>query len=126
MTTTTRRVQGAGRQAHRDSISQSTASITGFLNDLLGNALVAHIANVDKSTVSRWKSGTAPGQEAERRLRGTHQVCTLLLAGDADHTVRAWFIGNNPQLDDEAPADVLREGDIKAVLSAARSYVDGG
>ena len=29
----------------------------------------------------------------------------------------------NPQLDDETPADVIAEGEFKAVLAAARSFV---
>jgi hypothetical protein len=52
-------------------------------------------------------------------------VARLLLAVDADHTVRAWFIGMNPQLDDEAPIDAIAAGDTKAVLAAARSFIDG-
>ena len=94
-----------------------------FLVDLLGAKLTAHMVPVDVSTISRWKSGKVnPPIGAERKLRGAYQVARLLLASDADHTVRAWFIGMNPQLDDESPADVIAEGNVKAVMAAARSF----
>jgi hypothetical protein len=32
----------------------------------------------------------------------------------------------NPQLDDEAPAEVIREGRYKDALIAAKAYVAGG
>jgi hypothetical protein len=32
----------------------------------------------------------------------------------------------NPQLDDEAPADVIREGRLREALVAAQSFVSGG
>ncbi len=115
----------ASQQAHRQSVSESVSSITGFLVDLLGAPLTAHMVGADVSTISRWKSGSSlPRDDSERRLRVAYQVARLLLSGDDDHTVRAWFIGMNPQLDDEAPADVIASGDSKAVLAAARSFID--
>ena len=105
-------------------MAESIQSITELLADLLGARLTAHVARVDPSTVSRWKSGdSTPQPDAEQRLRATHQVARLLLAVDDSDTVRAWFIGMNPQLDDETPADVIAEGEFKAVLAAARSFV---
>ena len=40
--------------------------------------------------------------------------------------IRAWFIGMNPQLDDESPAEVIREGRVKDALTAAKTFVSGG
>ena len=114
--------------AHRTTAIESTQSITKFLVDLLGAALTARLADVDVSTVNRWKAGNGgpPQHASEARLRAAHQVGRLLLAGDSDHTVRAWFIGMNPQLDDEAPLDAIAADQFKAVLSAARSFLAGG
>lgn len=41
--------------------------------------------------------------EDQRRVIDTLQVVELLLTGDSPSVVRAWFIGMNPQLDDERP-----------------------
>jgi hypothetical protein len=43
-------------------------------------------------------------------LRDTSQVVELLAEVDADQVVRAWFIGMNPQLEDEAPAELIADG----------------
>jgi hypothetical protein len=124
MPTKTRSATAISERAHRESVAESIQSITELLADLLGARLTAHVARVDPSTVSRWKSGdSTPQPDAEQRLRATHQVARLLLAVDDSDTVRAWFIGMNPQLDDETPADVIAEGEFKAVLAAARSFV---
>ena len=32
----------------------------------------------------------------------------------------------NPQLDDRSPAEVIAEGDLRAVLAAARAFLAGG
>jgi hypothetical protein len=111
--------------AHRATVSESVSSVVGFLVELLGSRLTAHLADVDPSTVSRWKTGVSePQPEIEQRLRGAHQVAHLLLTVDSDPTVRAWFIGMNPQLADETPLDVIAAGKTKVVLSAARTFIN--
>ena len=126
MSTKTRSATAITERAHRESVAESIPSITEFLADLIGARLTAHIACVDPSTVSRWKTGDSmPQVEAEQRLRATHHVARVLLAVDSSDTVRAWFIGMNPELDDEAPAEMLASGEFRAVLAAARSFVAG-
>jgi hypothetical protein len=48
------------------------------------------------------------------------------LSEESPYVARAWFIGLNPQLDDDAPADAIREDRLKEALSAARAYIAGG
>jgi hypothetical protein len=48
----------------------------------------------------------------------------MLAAYDDDHTIRAWFIGLNHLLDDMAPAEVFREGNIRSVQTAARKFIE--
>jgi hypothetical protein len=112
-------------QAHRDTVSETVPDMTKFLTDLLGTKLVAYITDTDAGTVRRWeRDSNGPRDEHERRLRTTAFVARLLLeAGDADHVVRAWFIGCNPQLADEAPADVIRDDRPRDAVAAARAFV---
>ncbi|MEK7409999.1 MAG: XRE family transcriptional regulator [Actinomycetota bacterium] len=118
---------GASAVAHRKTVLESDMSIVGFLVELLGSRLTAYLTDVDVSTVSRWKAGNSkPHPEAEKRLRDAHQVARMLLTVDSDQVVRSWFIGMNPQLDDDAPLEVIAAGDTKAVLAAARSFIVGG
>ena len=53
-------------------------------------------------------------------------ILRLLLSEESRHTVRAWFVGLNPQLDDESPARAMLEGRERQVLTAAKSFLAGG
>ena len=124
-TTANQKVSAADVQAHRDAL-ETPAGVAAFLGDLLGFTLTAELASVDVSTARRWAdSKTQPGTDPERKLRAAAQVARLLLQSDASHTVRAWFIGMNPQLGDSSPIDAIAEGHLKDVLSAARAFQDG-
>lgn len=102
------------------------ADVARFLQESLGQKLVAYLAEVDPKTVGQWAADKrGPRQPAEERLRNTYMVFQLLLKSDDAHAVRAWFMGLNPLLDDESPATAIREGRFKDVLKAARSFVDG-
>jgi len=117
----------AAEQAHRTATLTTTPAIATYLSETLGTHLVAHMCDVDPKTVRRWMAGKArPQRLAEEKLRGAYQVFRLLLTHDSEHTVRAWFIGLNPQLDDESPAVAIKEGRVKDVLAAAKSFILGG
>jgi hypothetical protein len=49
----------------------------------------------------------------------------LLASQDSPQTVKAWFIGLNPQLGDTSPAEAIREGRLRDALMAARAFVSG-
>lgn len=118
----------ASREAHRQTTETSIEQITAFLEEVLGRKLVAALAGVaDPKAVGRWASGErAPRAAAEERLRVAYQVFRLLLAEESKHTIRAWFIGLNPQLNDESPVMVIRAGRFQEVMVAAKAYVSGG
>lgn len=121
-------VRTDGQTAHRQAAEASTADIARFLEETLGRSLSAHVAGgVSPKTVGRWVEGERPRRGAEERLRTAFHVFQLLLTGgDSEHTVRAWFIGLNPQLDDVAPAQALHDGQLREVMVAAKSFVRGG
>jgi hypothetical protein len=49
---------------------------------------------------------------------------------DSPAIAQAWFRGLNPQLDDRAPARLLRDGDLDevgpAIVAAERAFLIGG
>ncbi|GAA1698925.1 MULTISPECIES: hypothetical protein [Dietzia] len=112
--------------AHRSAVTGSMQDIARFLIDHLGSALTAHIAGVDRRTVSRWAEGAAARASGEANLRVAFQVFQLIQTVDAPQTVRAWFMGMNPQLDDVSPAEALADGQHREVMAAARAFVAGG
>lgn len=116
------------REAHRSAVESSIAQVAGYLQEVLGRKLVATLAGVnDPKAVGRWAEGErAPRHAAEERLRTAYQVFRLLLSEESQYTVRAWFIGLNPQLNDESPVAAIREGRFQEVWVAAKAFVAGG
>lgn len=114
--------------AHRKQVSFDIADIAAFLQETLGQKLVAFMADVqDPKTVGQWiRRGQRPRPESEERLRMAFQVFHFIQNEESPHTVRAWLIGINPQLDDISPAEAIHNGDLKDVWVAAKAYVSGG
>lgn len=113
--------------AHRTSIEFTIQGVVNYLKDALGQSLVAIIAGVTERTVADWASNStrSPRPDADRRLRTALHVFQLLQQEDSPHTVRAWFVGLNPQLDDLSPARALQEDRLEDVIVAARAFATG-
>lgn len=122
--------EGAASQAYRQAHKAPISEVAHLLQEVLSRRLTAYIVGVKEGkTVSRWASGEVTeirDHETERRLRTAYQIALLLLTSDSPQTVRAWFIGLNPQLGDSSPADAIRDGQLKDALAAARAFVAGG
>jgi hypothetical protein len=114
------------QQAFAQATRSSVADVATFLQDVFGQKLTALLAGIgDPKAVSQWARGERlPHPPAEQRLRRAYQVALLLLHVDSAPTVRAWFTGMNPQLDDRAPVLVLAD-EPERVLQAARAFVVG-
>ncbi|MDY0914377.1 MULTISPECIES: hypothetical protein [Rathayibacter] len=128
MPNTTARTNAARTSAHTDALAVSPDDIVRRLAGALGKNLLALIVGRDVRTISRWVENEQLrlGPTDERIVRNTYQVFALLLSVEGEHTIRAWFMGMNPQLEDEAPAEALSEGRFREVMAAARAYVNGG
>lgn len=113
--------------AHGLATRLELPALVRSLQDVLGQRLVAVLAGVsDAKAVGKWARGErAPHPEAERRLREAFHITQLLLQSGSAETLRAWFIGMNPDLDDQAPALLLAENP-QAVLGAARNFLANG
>jgi hypothetical protein len=118
----------ATHEAHERAVTFEIKDVARSLQEALGQRLVAYLADVsDPKRVGRWAQGAqAPRDEADRRLRAAFQIFHLLLAEESPHVIRAWFVGMNPQLDDDAPAEAIREGRLKETLAAAKAFIAGG
>ena len=118
------------QQAHRQTVNAPLSTIASVLQEVLSRRLTAYVVGVkDAKTVSRWASGEITeirNPEVEQRLRTTYTVVQLLLDLDAPNTIRAWFIGMNPELDDQSPAEAIREGKEREAMLAARVFMTNG
>ena len=112
---------------HRRATDSGISEITRYLQEILGQKLTAHVANVaDPSAIATWAAGQIPQAEHDKRLRCAYETVQLLITEESSDTVRAWFLGLNPQLDNQSPAQSIREGDFRNVLVAARAFVAEG
>ncbi|MGO9321718.1 MAG: XRE family transcriptional regulator [Solirubrobacteraceae bacterium] len=115
------------KQAHRQTVESTPADVARFLQDALGQKLVAYIANVSgPRTVAHWVAGDrTPGAESEERLRAAFYIFRLLGETESSHVVRAWFAGMNPALGESAPATAIREGKLADAVAAAKAFLAG-
>lgn len=122
------KLRSVPQEAHRKSVESNIADVVGYLQEVLGQKLVAYIAGVsDPRTVARWAaSERSPRAEREQRLRCAYQTFQLLLAEESPHTARTWFLGLNPQLDDQSPVQSIREGNLRDVLVTAKAFLAEG
>ncbi len=117
--------------AHRKAISAEFPEIVKALVSILGRRLTAYIASIkDARAIDRWLTNAKPQKDVEQRLRLAYHVAHMLSQFDSHAVVQAWFIGLNPELNDQVPIRLLREGspetDGRRVLGAARAFVAGG
>jgi len=123
-----RQPAAAEAQAHRSAMQTSLPEMAAYLQEVLGQRLTAHMADVsDPQTVSRWiKGNRKPRPDSEQRIVASYQVFQLLLSAETPQTIRAWFLGLNPQLDDSSPAQAIREGQFTQTMGAARAFLVSG
>lgn len=117
------------KDVHSQATRVSLSEATSMMYRLLTGKVAAYMIGVKNvRTLTRWAGG-AVGEmriEQETRLRTAYEIATLLSHFDAPETVRAWFIGMNPELDDVAPIEVIRQGRLQEALGAARAFVANG
>ena len=70
--------------------------------------------------------GVRPLRERGKQLRDTFQVFELLASAESADVARAWFMGMNPQWDDESLAEALSTGRARDVVAAARAFINAG
>jgi hypothetical protein len=88
--------------------------------------LVAVMAQAPSARdVEHWAHGDkTPDAADERRLRDADWVVQTLLQTESAEVVKAWLMGMNPMLDDQAPGLILAD-DPESVFFAARAYRHG-
>lgn len=114
------------RRMHEQAQRVEARSLVRSLVSDLGVALTARLAGVaDERLVCAWAEGRRPLPAArERPLRAAYEVVQTLRRWEATDTIRAWFVGANPELRDMAPARLLAT-DPQAVLDAAYGFLAG-
>ncbi|HZQ99937.1 MAG TPA: XRE family transcriptional regulator [Chloroflexota bacterium] len=111
---------------HDRAVRAAPSELAARLQAVLGQKLTALLAGTpDPKAVGEWTRGArAPHPGKEARLRVAFQIVELLLQAESERTVRAWFLGMNPYLDDRSPASVIADGkEPQAALEAAYAFL---
>lgn len=111
---------------HRKVMRTPPQEMVAHLNLELGTTIVTTIADVkDRKLPYKWAKvdGPTPRVDAFRRLQVAYRVWLTIEASDNADIARAWFIGANPLLGENAPIMELRDGNLNGVLDAARAFV---
>lgn len=90
------------------------------------DAQVADALGVDRAQVKRWRDGrTAPGPENADRLIGLDTAVELLSGYLEPSSIPKWLMGINAHLGDRRPIDLLRRGNLAAVIAAIEALKSG-
>src|SRR5438105_4316390 len=109
------------KEVHAQAMRVPLPEAAEALYRLLTGKIAAYMLGVkDVRTLSRWAAGETREirVEHEARLRAAYEIATLLLHFDAPETVRAWFIGMNPELADVAPIEIIHQNRLQEALGA--------
>lgn len=100
------------------------SEIVRELTEAFGSSLLSFIMDVEPRSLQRWAGGHGIRYDSEKRVRDLDTVFRFLRQKEEPATIRAWFMGMNPQLDDASPAEAIREGSARDVMAAARAYLN--
>ena len=93
-----------------------------WLEATIGPALTAFATRASKGEVARIAHGDEePPDDLEKRLRNLYAVVRLLTQRDRMETAPEWLTAPNPELEDRAPVELLREGESPAPVWFAAS-----
>lgn len=86
---------------------------------------IATATDVSPKSVTAWKSGKGIRTGAYDRLTEVRDIVRELQDSLTPRGVGQWFRARNRVLDGRRPIDALNEGDVEAVRTAARAFVEG-
>jgi hypothetical protein len=111
--------------AHAAAMSLPINAVVSRLIVLLGATTVATIGGVTETrAVAQWTDGRVP--QRPNVLRFSLQLAWMIGGERSIDTVRAWFAGSNPHLNDQVPALMLRDQALHEIagkmMAAARAF----
>jgi hypothetical protein len=112
-----------------ETASKSQVDMARLVQRVLSPRLAAYTTGVKTTkSVKQWADGVVQDmrQDSKERLLTAYNIINLLLPLESEETVRSWFLGANPHLDDTSPARAIREGRFKEATAAARAFAEYG
>lgn len=91
--------------------------VTALSRDF-GSRRLAELLGVDPAQVARWQRGDAIDEANAQRVDLLELVTAHLLRLHSLETAQRWLVGQNPNLGDRRPVDLIRRGQTREVLDA--------
>jgi hypothetical protein len=105
MTFQDERTQGSRDRQRIDHLAE-------WLEVTLGPRLVAYAVGVTPAEVCRYAHGESPAAEVEQRLRNLYTATWFIASTDGPGTAHDWLMQPKPELENRAPAELLRTGEV--------------
>ncbi len=102
-----------------------TRKAEALARDLGGQARLARLLGVERSTVSRWVRGASPDAEQASRVDALEYVLSEARRIFGPAGAFKWLTGIEPRLGDRRPVDQLRAGRTHEVVRALAEHRAG-
>jgi transcriptional regulator with XRE-family HTH domain len=99
-------------QGNRDG--QRIDHLAEWLEVTLGARLVAYAVGVTPAEVARYAHGESPAADVEARLRNLYMATWFIASTDGPGTAHNWLMQPQAELENRAPAELLRGGEAPA------------
>jgi hypothetical protein len=96
---------------HGNNDAQRIDHLAEWLEVTLGPRLVAYAVGVTPAEVCRYAHGESPAAEVETRLRNLYTATWFIASTDGPGTAHDWLMQPKPELENRAPAELLRGGE---------------
>jgi hypothetical protein len=104
-------------RTHGRGDSQRIDHLAEWLEVTLGARLTAYAVGVTAGDICRFAHGDeVPAAEVAQRLRDLYTATWFIASNDGPGSAHDWLTLPNPQLENRAPADLLRAGQSPAPL----------
>ena len=129
---TASRVDDAWEAAYKDSLVVPAWEQAAYLLDTIGPRFTtAAVGLQDARTVRRWREEEMAPREHDvaGRLAILYRLTRAVAAVYSPAVATAFLRSSNPQLDDNSPLMILRQGEPddvqRALLAATRAFLEG-
>ncbi len=104
------------------------ADVVRELSQTLTGSLIGYIAGVTDRTVRSWTSGRHTLRRGSAtKLRVLLTTVRILREVESPRVVARWFANTNPDLDYQAPAEMLKKGEkLDWIIRSAAAYTMDG
>jgi uncharacterized protein (DUF2384 family) len=111
-------------ERNRDKDAQRIDHLAEWLEVTLGPRLVAYAVGITPAEVCRYAQGESPAADVEERLRNLYTATWFISSTDGPGTAHDWLMQPKPELENRAPAELLRGGETPepAWFSTATVY----